>query len=118
MIILFQIIVILVALGIIVVVLGGKQTNAARAWKKITLCLLALGMSIAVIFPETTNNLAHLIGVGRGADLLLYVLTVAFIGYAVNSYLHRQRDEHVVHKLARRIALNEAQILYAKDLKK
>lgn len=115
MIILFQIIVILVALGIIVAVLGGRQTHAARAWKKIALCLLALSMGVAVLLPELTNSVANFMGVGRGADLLLYGLTIAFIGYAVNNYLHRQRDEQILHKLARKIALNDAFSRYPKD---
>jgi len=112
MIIFLQIVVIIVALSIIATVLVGKQTHAARAWKKIALCILALCMVVAVIFPDLTNMVANLLGVGRGADLLLYVLTIAFIGYAINNYLHRQHDEHVVHKLARRIALNEAENKY------
>jgi hypothetical protein len=74
-------------------------------------------MVIAVIFPNVTNRLAHIVGVGRGADLLLYTTVVAFIFYAVNSYLHRQDERYELHSLARKIALLEASAKYRDKLK-
>jgi len=108
MIILIQIAVIFVALVIIVAALVGKQSHSARAWKKIALCLLAVAMIVAVLFPNMTNTVANALGVGRGADLLLYVLTVAFIGYALNNYLQQQNQRDELNRLARKVALLEA----------
>lgn len=110
--ILLQAVVIIVALGLTLFVLGGRQTNSSRAWKKITFCLLAVAMVIAVLFPETTNQAAHIVGVGRGADLLLYVLALVFIGYILNNYLHQQRDKDTVYRLARKVALIDANERY------
>ena len=110
--ILIQVIVILVALIIIFFALGGKQTHAARAWKKIAFCLLAVAMVVAVLFPETTNRAAHAVGVGRGADLLLYLLTLAFIAYGINHYLHQQAEKDRLFRLARKVALIEANERY------
>lgn len=107
-------VVIVVALSIVISVLAGRQTHAARAWKKVALCLLAFAMIIAVLFPDTTNVLAHAVGVGRGADLLLYLVTLAFIGYVVNNYVHQQKDKDVLYKLARKVALSEARLRNAK----
>ena len=90
------------------VALGGRRTHAARAWKKIALGTLAVAMVIAVLFPEMTNQLARLAGVGRGADLLLYMLTLTFIIYTVNSYIHQQYEKDALYRLARKIALLEA----------
>lgn len=112
MIVIVQILVIIVAIAIILTVLVGKQSHAARAWKKISLSILALGMIIAVLFPDSTNKIANFVGVGRGADLLLYVLTVAFIGYALNNYLHQQRDKDTLFRLARKVALLDANERY------
>jgi hypothetical protein len=39
--------------------------------------------SIAIMFPELTSQLANLIGIGRGADLVLYASTTAFLIFAV-----------------------------------
>lgn len=113
-----QAIVIVVALGIVMAALVGRQTHAARAWKKLALCVLALAMVVAVLFPEITNIIARAVGVGRGADLLLYLLVLAFIGYAVNNYLHQQRERETIHRLARKLALYEAQIQSGKSKKR
>lgn len=112
MIIIIQIIVIIVALIIITSVLAGKQSYTARAWKKIALSMLAVAMVIAVLFPDITNKIANLLGIGRGADLLLYVLAMSFIGYVLNSYLHQQTDRDVLFRLARKVALLDANERY------
>jgi hypothetical protein len=82
------------------------------AWKKVILVLLAVAMVVAVIFPDITTKLAHLVGVGRGADLVLYTLALAFIGYIVNAYAHQQRDKEKLFKLARKVALIDASNRY------
>lgn len=112
MVIILQITVISVALGLMLFVLIGRQTHAAHAWKKIALCLLAVAMVVAVLFPNTTNQAAHLVGVGRGADLLLYMLALFFIGYVLNNYVHQKRDKDVVYRLARKVALIDANERY------
>jgi hypothetical protein len=111
-IIITQIAVIIVAVGIVFFGLSGRKTHLASAWKKIAIFLLAIAMVVAVIFPNTTDALAHAVGVGRGADLLLYVLTLAFITSVLNSYI-RQKDEHdALFRLARRVALLDANERY------
>jgi small membrane protein len=109
---LIQVIIIVAAVGILVFGLKGRQTHVGKAWKKIGLMLLVAAMVIAVIFPDTTNDLAHAVGVGRGADLLLYVLTLAFIAYVLNTYLQQQAEKDTMHRLARKLALLEANERY------
>lgn len=110
MIALIQVLVILLAIVIVVVTLGRRRTHSGKAWKKIGLVFLAIAMIVAVLFPEITNTLAHLVGVGRGADLLLYVTVIAFILFVLNNYLYQQDQKNSVHKLARKIALSEAEV--------
>lgn len=112
-----QIIVILVALGLLLFVLGGSQTHSSRAWKKIAFFMLAITMIITVIFPDVTTQAAHVVGVGRGADLLLYILALAFIWYVLNSYIHQQRDKDTVFRLARKVALLDATSRYGMNSK-
>jgi hypothetical protein len=110
--IIIQAIVILAAISVILMALNSRRTHVGRAWKKICLCLLAIGMVVAVLFPNTTNDLAHFVGVGRGADLLLYCLVLAFIVYVLGNYLHQQDEKDAMYRLARRIALLEAEERY------
>jgi hypothetical protein len=107
-----QAIVVAVAIALLIFGLTGRRTHTARAWKKIGLVLLVTVMIVAVLFPDSTNELANLVGVGRGADLLLYILTLAFITYVVNNYLHQQNDKDALYRLARKVALLEADERY------
>lgn len=113
-----QIILIAVVFAIIFIVLSNRTTHSGRAWKKISLVLLAFLMIAAIIFPESTNLIANLVGVGRGADLLLYGLAVAFILYALNNYLSYQAQRDGTYRLARKIAIIEAREKYKSLLSK
>ena len=103
-----QVILIVVVIGIVGVALGRRRTHSGKAWKKIGLLFIAIAMIVAILFPQTTNYLANFVGVGRGADLLLYVTVVAFIFYILNNYLHQQDQRDMIFRLARKIALLEA----------
>lgn len=103
-----QAIVVVAAAMLLFSVLGGRQTHAARAWKKIAICFLAVAMIVAVLLPEVTNEIAHFVGVGRGADLLLYLLTLAFIIYVLNNYMFQQKEKDVLYRLARKVAIIDA----------
>lgn len=103
-----QIIVVIIALVIIKAALGSRTSQPSKAYKKLGLITLAILMVVAVLFPDTTNIVARSVGVGRGADLLLYITTVSFIIYVLNSYLERQDQHDMLVRLARRIAILEA----------
>jgi hypothetical protein len=85
------------------------NTYSVRAWKKILLLLLVIFIVITIIFPNLTTDIAKEVGVGRGADLLLYGLAVAFIFVCINDYLKFQELRTQIHSLARKIALMEAE---------
>ena len=112
-----QIILVLTALFVIFTTLSNHKSHGGRAWKKIALILFSLLMLIAVLFPEITNALANTVGVGRGADLLLYATVVAFILYVLNSYIQQKDKTDTLHKLARKVALIDANNRY-KDIRK
>lgn len=53
---------------------------------------------------------AKYLGVGRGADLLLYFLTLSFLFMVISVYLTFIEQQEKIVKLARKIALLEKQI--------
>jgi small membrane protein len=118
MIILLQSLVILVALVVIYFAISSRRSHTASAWKKILLCLLAVAMVAAVLVPELTNKIANMVGVGRGADLLLYGVTLGFITFALNSYISQQSERDALYRLARKIALVEAEERYKLEIRK
>lgn len=64
---------------------------------------LAVG-AFMVIFPETTNDIAHFFGVGRGADLIGYVFQVVVLYVLLHYYTRFVETDneltHVVRELA------------------
>ena len=63
---------------------------------------------VSVANPEITNSLADLVGVGRGADLLLYVTVLGFLFVAVNTYLKFKDYDARLTRLARSLAIEQA----------
>jgi hypothetical protein len=90
--------------------LARSNTYHVRAWTKIFMMLFVLVAVIAIIFPDSSNRAAHWFGITRGADFLLYLLTLAFIFVVLNGYIKGKQDEKKLVVLARKIALLEAEI--------
>jgi small membrane protein len=95
-------------LGIIYWFLSNRKNSKGRAWQKIGLVSLLILAMVAVLFPNLLNDLANHLGVGRGADLILYIFVVAFIAYAAIEYVRQKEQERSIATLVRRIAIIEA----------
>jgi len=63
---------------------------------------------LAIIFPQMLTVVANAIGVGRGADLLLYGLVVMFFAFVYTQYRNNVQQQRKLTLLARRLALLEA----------
>lgn len=84
---------------------GGARHQAGRRLVTLAFVLFAI---IAIVAPSLMAHLAHLVGVGRGADLLLYALVIAFLAQVLSSFRRDARRERQITHLARRISLNTA----------
>lgn len=107
---LIKILLIVGTLGLLVVLLQKRAAARTRAWKRIILVALVAVAIASVLNPSLTTKVANLVGVGRGADLLLYVLTAVFLYVVVGFYLKFRDVERQVTILARRLALDEARL--------
>lgn len=88
--------------------LANMNKVVIKAWKRIALiCLLAFGV-IAVIFPDIVDYMAKYIGIGRGADLLLYTTSLAFVFVTLNIYVKFRETELKQGKIISKIAILEA----------
>jgi len=72
---------------------------------------LFLTASVFVIFPLTTTKIAHLLGVGRGADLLLYVSLFAGVYGFLLLYMRVRRLERMLNEQVRVLAVYNARRL-------
>ena len=84
---------------------GGARHQAGR--RLATLAFVAFAI-FTIAFPSVTTSIAHRVGVGRGADLLLYALVIAFLAQILSSFRRNGARERQITHLARRIALAEA----------
>lgn len=80
----------------------------AQALRRIGLILLAAFAVWSILDPRIWTRLAQLVGIGRGADLILYGLVVAFLGFVVTTFRRFRDMETRYTRLARRLALDEA----------
>ena len=106
-----MIIQLLLVLGIVVLIvsfLRNRNTMRFQAGKKVLFGAFVVLCILSVIQPELLSAIANAIGVGRGADLLLYLLVVAFAFVALNTYLKFKDMEERLTLLARRVAITEA----------
>jgi hypothetical protein len=71
--------------------------------------LLAAG-AIAVISPATTDDVAKVVGVGRGADLVTYISIVAILFVLVHYYTKFVELQRNLTQLAREMAILRADL--------
>ena len=95
-------------LFIFFVAIRSRTAHGVSASKKLIFMLLMVIMIAAVLSPGLVQDAANLVGVGRGTDLVLYLLAVTFAFYVGNDYLRAQDNRDQVNRLARRIAVVEA----------
>jgi hypothetical protein len=86
---------------------GGSRVLHRVIWRGYVVLILIAAV-LSILFPGGLTWLAHRVGVGRGADLLLYVLVVTF--GLVSVILFRRLDalERRYVVLARAVAVQEA----------
>jgi len=64
---------------------------------------------LAVLFPDLTTVAAHRLGVGRGTDLLLYLLAIGGTFVFLLIYIRLLRLEQAVTTLVRSLAILESE---------
>lgn len=83
----------------------GQAKN--RAWKRIAFSVFVIVNVYAVLRPTDVTWLAQQLGVGRGTDLVLYVMVLAMGFLTLNTFLRFRSLEQKITDLARTVAINE-----------
>jgi len=104
-----KILLILAVIGLVVFLLRSHGTSRGGAYLKIGMAVFLAFAAYAVIRPDDVTWVAMQLGVGRGADLLLYALVVGFGFFAISTYLRFKELELKYARLARAVAINEAE---------
>jgi hypothetical protein len=91
----------------LIVLIGGVYliTVSSRLVSRlVNLALIGLGV-LFVVSPELTTRVAHSVGVGRGADLLLYLLCLVTVSLFLRLYRKNRTLEEKLTQVVRQVAL-------------
>jgi hypothetical protein len=99
----------LTALLAAVAVMTALQRTTSRLLRVAVLAVIAFGIYL-VWFPDEANQLAWLVGVGRGADLILYLWVIITLALIVFLYLKILALSRRVTLLTRSIALSQPRL--------
>lgn len=90
--------------------LQGRATGRRLAVTRVGAVLIAASALVAVLFPDLVTDVANLVGVREGPNLLLYVLIVVF-AFTTILQAARLRDlDSRIARLTRAQALLEVEI--------
>lgn len=92
---------------VLALTLRRPSTTQSQAARKLAFLGLAVIIVAAVLMPDQLTALANWIGIGRGADLVMYLVSIGFLFFALHTYLRFAEMERRLTQLARHIALDE-----------
>lgn len=95
---------IVAVLLLLVYLLRSRSTAQAKAWVKLGFVVFVVAGIYAILRPNDTTTLAHWLGLGRGTDLMLYALIIAFAFTTLSTYLRFKDLELRYSRLARAVS--------------
>lgn len=101
--------------GGIVYVMGQKRLVGGI---RISLYTLISAGIFFVWAPDQSTVIANMLGIGRGVDLIYYVWIVLSLSVFINIHLKLRENTALITKLARDIAITEAQRNLSAELKR
>ena len=90
--------------------LKARKSASQQAIRRLVIVVALLAGFVAVLFPDYTNVVASYLGIGRGADLLLYAFVIFALFYVVHQYRRQLWQEKVTTDLARALTLAQAKL--------
>ena len=94
----------LVAISLTGVFLGRVTRREGLGWAVLWSCA-----AVAILRPEWTGRIARVLGIGRGADLVLYgAVVVMMVGFMM-VYVRMRRFQRELTLVVRHLAIREAE---------
>ena len=88
------------------VILKARQRRIPTAWAAL-LSLIWVGLVVVSLLPQTTDLLAAQVGIGRGADLLVYISIIALFYLVFRLVVRMERIQQDITKVVRAMALKD-----------
>jgi hypothetical protein len=103
----FQVLLLFVLAVFLLALIGA----AVRGWMSrrvgVVLGLVVVAAALQVIWPNSASSVARALGIGRGADLVLYTTTVVMMAGFFLVYIRLRRLQRSVTLLVRELALRD-----------
>lgn len=106
-----QIVLIVCLLATLAYMLRTKPNARQVAIGRITLVLAVLVGIVVILAPGWLSAVAEFFGIGRGADLLLYGLIIAFLINSISMYKKNIELSRELTRLARAQALTQVDLI-------
>ncbi|MCJ8504456.1 DUF2304 domain-containing protein [Kocuria flava] len=97
-----------VGYGALALIRGGANAKHQAIRRVVGLAFFAFA-ALSIFFPDLLSAVARFLGIGRGTDLVLYGLVVVFMITQATAALRNRQQEVNVTRLARHIAVAEAE---------
>lgn len=104
-------VILLLALFLLAVLIVRPVRSARHlAMRRLGMLTIIIFAAFAVLFPGTLNQLAAMLGIERGINLLVYALVLAFFMQMASAYRRDSEAEARITRLARAIALSNTRV--------
>jgi hypothetical protein len=97
-----------VVIGVAAFFLARSRGARHQAIRRVLLMVFVMAAASSVFVPEYWTKAANLVGVGRGTDLLLYLLVLVFLAFVATTYRRFRHLEEQNTELARAVAILQA----------
>ncbi|MBZ9571025.1 DUF2304 family protein [Methanobrevibacter sp. TMH8] len=104
---LYQVLVIIIAIVAILLIFDRYHKKKTSIQTFILWVILWVILAIFTIVPESSNILAHLIGIGRGLDLVLIFAIIGSYYLIFRVYLKIEKIDQDITELVRKISMDK-----------
>ncbi|MBI3609122.1 MAG: DUF2304 domain-containing protein [Nitrospirae bacterium] len=73
------------------------------------------GAATVIVFPDSTLVVAHLFGIGRGVDLVLYVSIILILYLLFRVYVRLEQLDREITQVVRALALREEGPVHSRE---
>jgi len=106
----FQFLLLLVLFLAMVMTWRRMKQKAIRPAEAYLWSLVWFGAAVVVIQPDLTSRLANFVGIGRGADLVLYAAVIVLLILVFRLHVAHDKLERTLTELVRREALRDSDL--------
>jgi small membrane protein len=104
----FQLVALIALGGLLVRELVGLVRGSPGGRVRLARCGVWSAAAVAILQPDLVQRAAELLGIGRGADAVLYLFVLAFLWVSFALYSSQLRLQRQLTQVVRHVAIREA----------